>query len=160
MNFVYTANPPAKDAEQAIANDPWFPAITPTEVRDAAILDGTVTPARLCNAMRDAFDDVNQELSSYRERMALAGYATLADVPARQIDGKSVQVHRYRRAVVACVQVLLAEVYREIDTTPHSDGKEGRIRETLDTKLAEHRAAMRRAISDLLGIARTTVELI
>ena len=160
MNFVYTANPPAKDAEPLVANDPWFPAVTPTDVRDAANLDGTATEARLRNALRDAFDTVNRELSDYRERMELAGHATLAEVPARQLDGQSLQVLRYRRAVVASVQAQLVDVHREIDTTPHSDGKEGRIRERLDVKRNAHLRALRLAISDLLGIARTTVELI
>jgi len=160
VSLVYTANPPAKDAEPTVANDPWWPAITPDEVRDAAALDGTTTPARLREALREAMDSVNEELEPYRSRQEQAGYASLADVPARQIDGHSVQVLRYRRAVIACVQARLVEVHREIDTTPHGDSKADRIRERLDAKLDEHRRAMRWAISDLLGIGRTTVELI
>ena len=160
MTFVYTANPPASDGEPEVANDPWFPAITPAEVREACMLDGTVTPARLRQALLSALDSVNEELHAYREAREAEGHARLADVPARLLGGESVQLTRYRRAVLACIQALVAEAHREIDTVPHSDGKEGRIRERIETKLQEHRRAMRWAISDLLGLPRHTVELI
>lgn len=160
MSFVYPANPPDTADEPGFDNDPWFPSITPQEVRDACMLDGTVTVHRLRNALVDAMDSVNGELSDYREIHEAQGIATLADVPARKLAGESVQVGRYRRAVYACVQALVAEANREIDTTPHSDGKEGRIREKIEAKIQEHRRTMRWALSDLLGIGRHTIELL
>ena len=90
----------------------------------------------------------------------LLGHASLADVPAGALNGESVKVHHYRRAVYACVQADLAEAYREIDTTPQSAGKVERVTDRLELKVDEHRRNQRWAISDLLGLRRTTVDLI
>ncbi|NOJ99877.1 head completion/stabilization protein, partial [Corallococcus coralloides] len=56
------------------------------DVRDAALLDGTVTPARLRDALLEALDSVNGELSNYRATQEARGYAKLADVPADRLD--------------------------------------------------------------------------
>ena len=67
---------------------------------------------------------------------------------------------RYLRAIYAHIQAELAEVYRDIDTTPHNDSKAERMRERYEVKVDEHRRNLRWAIADLLGRPRTTVELI
>ena len=161
MSFIATANPPTVAQEPDIANDPWFPAMSLVDVRATCRLDGTVTPPRLRHALLTAMLSVNSELDAYRlEQQSRYGYTTLADVPAHQVAGLSAQVVRYSRAVCECLQADLAEAYRNIDTTPQSMGKEGRVGEALAIKVDEHRRNQRWAISDLLGIRRTTVELI
>ena len=42
--FFVTANPPAADQEPTVSNDGWFPDMQPQAVRDACLLDGTITP--------------------------------------------------------------------------------------------------------------------
>ena len=54
----------------------------------------------------------------------------------------------------------MAEAYRDIDTTPSGEGKAERVREKIEAKIEEHRRTMRWALSDLLAIPRTSVELI
>ncbi len=160
MSFVFTQPTPNADAEGVFENDPWFPNVSLGEVREACLLDGTVTKARLLNAIADAVDSVNGELQAFKEMQRANGHQSLIEVPADEIGGKSKNAYRYMRAVNACVMALVAEAHREIDTTPHSEGKEGRIREKIEAKIAEHRRAMRWAISDILGIQRSTIELI
>ena len=161
MSFLATANPPASGTEQAVENHPWFPAVLSEELRKACRLDGTVTPDRLRLALVSALDAVNTELQDWRLAREAEGHATLADVPcAQRINGASANVARYQRAVYAHVQAELAEVYREIDTTPAGDSKNDRIRERIEVKIDEYRRTLRWAISDILGIRRTTVELI
>lgn len=160
MSFLATANPPVTGAELPVQNHPWFPAVNPESLRKACRLDGTVTPDRLKNALLQALDSVNQELAAYQAARLAEGFAALADVPCPTLDGESAQLVRYRRAVYACVQAELSEAYRDIDTTPHSEGKSDRIKERIEAKTDEYRRVMRWAISDLLGILRTTVELI
>lgn len=161
MSFIATANPPTPVQEPDFANDPWFPALSMAHVRATCRLDGTVTPARLSHALLAAMLSVNAELEAYRlEQKSRWGYTCLADVPAPQIAGISVQVARYRRAVYECLQADLAEAYRNIDTMPQSSGKESRVTEALVVKVDEYRRNQRWAISDLLGIRRSTVELI
>ncbi len=154
MSFIATANPPLAADDAQVNNDSWFPAVDAKRARDVCRLDGTVTPPRLAHAIEAAMDTVNAELRAYQAAQQAAGVQTLQDAG----DGR--QAGRYLRAIYAHVQADLAEAYRDIDTTPHGDGKSERIRERIEAKVDEHRRALRWAIADMLGVRRTTVELI
>ena len=154
MTFVATANPPIAADDAQVDNDPWFPAVPAARVREVCRLDGTVTAARLGEAISNAMDSVNRELQAYKAEQVLAGAANLAAAG----DGR--QPGRYLRAIYAHVQADLAEAYRDIDTTPSGEGKAERVREKIEAKIEEHRRTMRWALSDLLAIPRTSVELI
>lgn len=160
MSFIATANPPLASAELPVQNDPWFPAIDPAQARAVCRLDGTVTPARLQHALLAAMASVNIELAPLQARALQLGVASLADLPAPQLGGESVKLQHYRRAVYACLQADLAEVYRDIDTTPQGSAKSERVAEKLEARIGEHRRNQRWAISDLLGLRRTTVDLV
>lgn len=160
MSFIATANPPTAATELPVENDPWFPAIDPAHLRATCRLDGTVTPTRLQHALLDAIASVNRELATWRAQREAEGRATLADVPTHQLNGQSVNVLHYRRAVYAAVQADLAEAYREIDTTPQGAGRAARVGDQLALKVGEHRRTVRWALSDLTGIRRTTVDLV
>ncbi len=154
MSFIATANPPLAADDAQVNNDSWFPAVDAKRARDVCRLDGTVTPPRLAHAIEAAMDTVNAELRAYQAAQQAAGVQTLQDAG----DGR--QAGRYLRAIYAHVQADLAEAYRDIDTTPHGDGKNERIRERIEAKVDEHRRALRWAIADMLGVRRATVELI
>ncbi|MCP1116956.1 head completion/stabilization protein [Robbsia andropogonis] len=144
------------DAAQLIRNDGWFPDIDLTAMRTAMRLDGTVTPERLREAVVDAIGTVNDELRIWQARHRVAGIEKLDSVPASSVDGTSVLVARYRRAVYHFAKADLTERYRDIDTTRagahHAD--------ELATTIEDTRRNARWAISDIRGDARTTVELI
>ena len=161
MSFVATVNPPTPAVEPTVQNDGWMPDMEPTAVRAACQLDGTVTTARLLPALQAAMLSINDELQQWASEQRLRwGYEALADVPAPQVGGESAQLLRYRRAVHACLQADLAEASRNQDTLPAGLGKEARVLESLQVQIDEHRRRQRWAISDLLGIARSTIELI
>lgn len=160
MSFIATARPPEPATEQYVDGDGWYPALDPDHIRATCRLDGTVTPARLVHATLAAAASVQAELANWRAAREAEGHTSLADVPAPQLSGESIKCHHYRRAVYACLQADLAEAYRDIDTTPSATGKTERVIEHLAARIDEHRRAMRWAISDLLGIPRSTVELI
>lgn len=160
MSFIATVNPPTAADEPPLANDGWFPDLDPAAARAACRLDGTVTPARFRPALVAAVAGVNAELAAWAAQQRAAGAATLADVPATTIGGTSLLVHHYLRAVYASTQADLAEAYRELDVSPTSAGKQERVTDKIELKIDEHRRAMRWAISDILGLRRTTVELI
>ena len=160
MSFLAKVNPPPAGSELPVSNDPWFPAIDPAQLRATCRLDGTVTPERLQHALMQALASVNAELWEFKVSNMLLGHASLADVPAGALNGESVKVHHYRRAVHAHMQADLAEAYRDIDTTPQGAGKPERVADKLELKVDEHRRNQRWAISDLLGLRRTTVDLI
>lgn len=158
--FIATANPPTAATELPVENDPWYPAIDTAHLRTTCRLDGTVTPARLQHALLDAIATVNGELIEWRAMQQAAGHTSLADVPAHQLNGESVNAIHYRRAIYAAVQADLSEVYREIDTTPQSAGKSARVGDQLAIKTSIHHRTLRWALSDLMGHRRTMVELI
>jgi hypothetical protein len=65
-------------------------------------------------------------------------------------------VHRYRRAVYSTAGAELAERYRGFDATGSGNANADQLTPTID----EYRRDARWAISDILGLGRTTVELI
>ncbi len=160
--FLATQSPPSAAAELTIENDPWFPSIDLAALRKACRIDGSVTPERLREAVLVGLLSVHRELKRYRTQQTAAGIVRLADVPADRLAGDSVQCLHYRRAVYAATQAELTEAYREVETTALRDSRPTGDHPTdrIEDKAAEHRRAMRWAISDLLGIGRSTVELI
>jgi hypothetical protein len=140
------------------ADDAFWPAIDLAELRAALRLDGTVTAERLRHAATEALAHAMDELAAWAAVQRLDGHPTLADVPARRIDGRSVQVQRFMRAICGMTHASLLERYADYDST-------GRARKSHDEPLRDaqaeqHRRDARWAIRDLLGLSRTTVELI
>lgn len=155
-SFLGNAPTPAVNTEAEIENDGWFPDIDPAELRKAARFDGTVTPERLSKAILFAVSSVNAELADWKATQIGAGHESLADVPAPSLGGLSTKVALYTRAVYAAAQADLVERYRDYDTT----GAGGKQADAMDPRIADLRRDIRWAISDLIGIRRTTVELI
>lgn len=153
MSFISTTPAPV---ETPVTNDGFFPGIDPVKLRAVARLDGTVTADRLRSSILSAVMSTNRELAAYKAAQQLLGHATLASVPADQIDGASVQLSHYLIAVYSTVQAGLTESYRDADTTGAGD----KAADKLELRTGDLRRAARWAVSDLLGIRRTTVELI
>ncbi|SDE41442.1 head completion/stabilization protein [Paraburkholderia lycopersici] len=151
-----TPEPPPAPTDLIVENIAWFPSIDLGRMREDVRLDGTVTHARLREAVIAAIDDVNRELASWRATQEAAGAAQLADVPADSIGGESVQLSRYRRAVYFLARADLTEKYRDFDSTKSGAADADERMTTID---ADRRNA-RNAINDMRGLARTTIELI
>ena len=153
MSFVSV---PPTDPPLPILNSAFWPDINPADCREAMRLDGTVNEKRLRAALIEAAASVNVELAAWRQTQQDAGYTTLAGVPADEIDGESVLVQRYRRAVYGFAAANLTERYRSFDAT--KSGHEQA--DDLDLTIDDLRRDARNAISDIVGIPRCTVELI
>ena len=159
MTFVVTANPPTATAESPVINDGWWPDIDLQQLRADCRLDNTVTAPRLRRAVVDAVAGINDELTAWQSAQWAAGHATLSAVPAPQIDGKSVKLAQYLRAVGAAVQADLAEAYRDMSTLPEGANKEGRVLAALDVRQDAFRRQLRWALADLQGRRRVIAEL-
>ena len=155
MSFI-AAGGSGVQPKATIANDGFFPDIDPEEVRAAHRLDGTVTPERLRHSLIEAIASTNRELGAWKAAQILAGYQTLDAVPADMLDGESVQLSRYRRAVYSTAKASLSERYRDYDSTAAGNKKADEMENPID----DLRRDARWAINDILGISRTTVELI
>lgn len=155
MSFVVTA-PTPEIPETAITSAAFWPAVDPAAVRAAQRIDDTITTARLREALIEAIASVNGELAAWRASRELEGRASLAEVPAETIDDISINVHRYQRAVGCMAKASLIERYRDFDTTAAGNKKADQLENPID----DLRRDARWAISSILGIGRTTVELI
>ena len=124
--------PPNADSEPVIENTFFFPAIDPQRVRELMRLEQTIAPARLRNAIKTGIAETNAELYDWRENQIKAGFARLADVPSDSLDGESVRVFHYERAVCAMATATLYERYRGVDASARGDKKADSIDTTVD----------------------------
>ena len=159
------SNPPGSTttlpapATGIIENDGWFPDVNLAEMRDAMRLDGTVTDARLVQAVVDAILQVNRELADWQGKQAAAGSAALVDVPAARINRESRLLAQYRRAVYSTAKADLIERYRDYDSTATSVSDKKSM-EWLDEAPGAQRRTAHWAIADMVGRTHLTVELI
>lgn len=155
MSFVVTS-PPEETPEAEIDGGSFWPSINPVAIREGYRIDTTITPARLRETLIEAIASVNTELAGRRIVWQTAGAATLDAVEAEKIDTESILVHRYRRAVGCLAKASLIERMPDYDTTQAGDRKADRLENPIDDLRRDYRWA----ISDLLGIGRSSVELI
>jgi hypothetical protein len=155
MSFVVTT-PATPEVEPPINPGPFWPEVDPAAIRAAQRIDGTVTAERLNAELIEAIASVNGELAAWRETQQAAGYDTLAEIPAAEINAASINVHRYLRAVGCLAKAGLTERHPDFDATGKGERKAGALDGTID----DLRRDARWAIADILGVRRTTVELI
>ncbi|BBE51131.1 hypothetical protein OYT1_ch1584 [Ferriphaselus amnicola] len=154
--MIFPGQQPTPADTQVISNGDFWPEIELATLRTDHRIDGTVTDPRLRTVAIEAIATVNDELEAWRSAKMLAGYSTLDEVPAKQVDDTSVLVHRYQRAVGCLAKAMLTERYRDLDTTAAGNKKA----DVLDPTIDDLRRDARWAISDILCIGRSTVELI
>lgn len=139
--------------EDIIKNDGYFPDIKISDFRNQTRIDGTVTTARLKDALIEAIASVNQELRTFKAQNPLA---TLASVESTTINNESLLVYRYKRAVHCLAQANLYERYASYDTTNDGEKK----MELLQESIGQLRRDARFAVADILNKHRITAELI
>ncbi|EHL2388010.1 head completion/stabilization protein [Escherichia coli] len=156
VNSADTDTTDTDDGDAMVSAGDFWPAISLHEIRLASRIPGRTTTTRLLHAATEAVAHVIAELELWkRERMA-EGAASLADVPATQVNGESVHVHRYRRAVFALTRAFVLERTRDVDTTDKGD----RRTDALDMQVEDLWRDARWAISDIRGVTRIYAELV
>lgn len=150
--FVASAPAPAF----TLTNDGFWPDIDANHLRERQRIGGNVSNARLEEAAVAAMISVNRELRPLKLRYMAQGAETLKDVPAEQIQAESELVHTYRRAIYSTASAEVAERYRTYSATNAGAAKGEEEEQSAD----DYRRDARFAIRDLLGISRTTVELL
>lgn len=156
MTSLIITTPTPETEEADIVSSLFWPEISPAAVREDQRIDNTVTPARLSATLIEAIAATNYSMSAWRATQIQMGYATLADVPAEKINGVSILIHRYRRAVGCLAKALLLERYRDFDSTARGEKKSDQLTDPID----DHRRDHKYAIADITGRGRVTVELI
>lgn len=153
MSFIA---PATSATASIITNGPFWPDIGPDELRKTMRLDGTVTNERLEHAVINAALQVNSDLKNWRIGNQLLGYGSLVQVPAEQINGQSIYLQLYLRAVYCLTKANLIERYSDFDST----AKGLKAGEELTDSITDLRRDARFAIRDILGESHVTVELI
>ena len=149
--------PPVSNDQAAIANDGFFPDVDPDAVKAAMRVRDSVTPARLRAAVIGAMLAAAPDLAAWAAAQRVAGYATLGEVPPPfMIDGRSALVVLYERAIGCYTKAELIERNRDFDQA----GGGQRDVDELAPAPGELRRDAIHAIRDILGVGRTTVELI
>lgn len=143
-------------APLTLSNDGFWPDIDLADLRDAQRIASSVTNGRLETAVVAAMISVNRELSTRKLRYQAEGHTHLDAVPADKIAERSVLTILYERAVYSAASAEVAERYRSFDATNSGAAKAEEEEPTVD----DYRRDSRFAIRDLLGISRTTVELL
>lgn len=115
MKFV--APEQAPEQAEIIRNTPFWPDVDLSEFRSVMRTDGTVTQPRLKQVALSAISEVNAELYEFRRRQQMLGYASLAEVPAEHLDGKSERIQHYFNAVYCWARAMLNERYQDYDAT-------------------------------------------
>lgn len=139
-----------------ISNSDFWPVIDTGALRLAQKLDGQVTTTRIQHAAVEAMAMTNRMLKAWRAEQISAGYAELSQVPEENIDGQSVLVSRYLRAVYAFTKALILEGYRDIDTTREGEKHAIALSTQIDTVWRDGNWAVR----DILGLPRDLAELV
>lgn len=150
----FVGNAPAQPF--TLTNDGFWPNIDAAHLRERQRIGSSVTNARLEEAAVAAMISVNRELRTLKLRYMALGHDTLEAVPADKINNESELVHTYRRAIYSEASAEVAERYRTYSATEAGAAKGEAEDQTAD----DYRRDKRFAIRDLLGISRTTVELL
>jgi len=157
--MAFIANQKQSANKDIVSNDGYFPDIDLELMRAKVRIDGTVTDERLQEAAIAAVIHVNDQLAAFRMQNEVAGFATFNAIPASQVNGSSVLVQLYLRAVYCMAKADLIERYTDYDTAASSfDDK--RLVGFLALSPDNERRNAAWAISDIQGKPHNTVELI
>ncbi|WP_299307770.1 head completion/stabilization protein [uncultured Croceicoccus sp.] len=157
----FVARPPSETAPlpaaDLVAGDAFWPGVSIAGFRDAMKFGrSAVNDERVRDALRGAMVHVRRELRMWKLAHVLAGATTLAAIDTEMIDGEPASVLLYRRAVFCTAAADLAETHHDVSAT--ADGR-SRIDDEV-TAADELRRNATHAIRDIIGVTRTTVELI
>ncbi|WP_439033748.1 head completion/stabilization protein [Klebsiella pneumoniae] len=142
---VVVIPPPASD-EPVIKKARFsFPDIDPKRVREGMRLEQTVAPARLREAIKTGIAETNAELFLLAGTADCRGfYASRPTYRLPDLDGESVRVFYYLRAVTSMATATLYERYRGVDASAKGDKKADSIDTTVDELWRDMRWAVSR----------------
>lgn len=155
MSFIQVA-PATGQPGLTISNHPFFPDIDTQHLCNMQRLDATITNERLREALLIALTSVNDDLREWRLEQESRGVTRIMETTAERLDGESVNLHRYHRAVYSLTHANLLKRYRNFDTTVHG----GKLAEQKESTADELARDARFAVRDILGKPRSTFVLV
>lgn len=157
FNFNHAPKPEQDAGQKIIHSGAFWPEINLDHLRQEMRIDNAITSARLYHAAVATVANVNQQLESLREKAEAVGQTTLAQTNTKQqINGESLPVIRYRRAVYTYTKALLLEAYADHDAA----GKTASRADAKQEQAVDNRREGHHAVADLLGRQRVDCELV
>jgi hypothetical protein len=155
--FVAVPPAPQSPVNATVTAGDWWPEIDCGAMREALRLGDAVTHVRLVEAVRGAIITVQAELRDWTATQRAAGVETLSAVaPDEMIDGFTRLELLWIRAVRFHAAAELLEGHRDTSAT-----NEMIVRADAELCTAgDYRKLATQAVRDILGVPRTTVELI
>ncbi|EMN5578395.1 head completion/stabilization protein [Klebsiella pneumoniae] len=147
--------PDTDDGGEKVTAGSFWPEIALSDVRMEMRINGAVTTSRLKQAVIEGVSHTLDQLADWQAVQLAAGYIRLADVPAVEVNGESVKVHRYRRAVFSIARAHILGTNRDVDTTGDAGEKRAAA---LASQADDMWRDARWAISDICGTVRNTAE--
>ena len=158
MNGWISSPAPAATPEGTTLDfGPFWPEIDLNHFRDSQRIGGTAIPdARLADAIIGAVIKVEHDLADWRAAREAEGTDKLEDVEQATLGNVKRLALLWRRAVYAFATADLAETHRDVTATGT-----GQVHAPeLDCRADDHRRNGIHAIREILGVNRTSVELI
>lgn len=148
--------PSPESREGSIYSSDFWPTVSMGAIRAEQRIDNSITPIRLRASLIEAIAETNAALRIWRIAHQDLGKTSMDQIDADEVDGQSVLLHKYRRAVGVLTKALILERTRDADTSAKGD----RDADALEAQVGDHRRDWHAAIADIVGRPRVTVELI
>ena len=139
---------------QLIVNQPFWPALDLAELINQYRTPSDLPAETIATSLIQAMVIVNSRLNSYRQNQQSAGFNELESSPSEQINGQSIQLILYKRAVFCQAKAIILRDWPAIDR--RSDG-ENLARSGEDTE-DRYLQFTDEAIAHFLGRGGITVE--
>lgn len=141
-------------SDDIVITPPFMPDLSVRDFSEAMKLDGTVTPARMAYALKDAALDVCRELRHWSAHVIEnEGFLTLAEY---DLSNGTDKCFSFKKAVFNQAKAQITEHYRDYDTGRDAAARSKELTPTIDSC---YRNA-RNAIADITDAPHSTVELI
>ena len=155
--FISSPAPAATLPGVMLECGPFWPDIDINHFRDSQRIGGTLIPdQRVKDALLGGVMAMEADLGAWRAALEEGGSASLADAPQTQIGTEQRLLMLFRRAVYAYATADLVETHRDVTASGPAQSASGE----LDQRADDHRRTAIHAVRDMLGVRRTTVELI
>lgn len=158
MPMIATGGPAAPPANDTMPNAPWWPAVSFGAYRSASRIDRTAQDPHAVVALTEAIACVNAQLVGWLgNQIALNPSITkLEDIADPPGQAEGYYTGRYLRAIHSYADALLAESFRDFDSSAEGD----RRADAMEGRIDAYRRESQYAVADITGVARRRVELL
>lgn len=147
---------PAEADEGTIENSAFFPDVALAKAREIANINGTITKARLHEALVTAILKTNSNLTEWVNEQKTAGITAMSEMEGLAIGDINQHEHYYIRAVACYAKASITERNRDFDSTAEGHDRADDMQTTIDDYWRDYQWAL----SDLQDKSRAQIELI